>query len=102
VTRRGQPRGIGEAIRAAREDVAPATPLAEVQAVWREAVGERIAARAWPLREHDGVLTVGCTAATWAQELDLLQDELRARLNSALGSQPVRGLRFVVDAAGAS
>ena len=36
------------------------------------------------MRERDGVVTVGCRAATWAQELDLLQDELLERLNRAL------------------
>jgi Dna[CI] antecedent DciA-like protein len=44
------------------------------------------------------VLTVACGAATWAQELDLLQGELLERLNSALaesGSGAARGLRFV-------
>jgi predicted nucleic acid-binding Zn ribbon protein len=97
VTRRGHLRGIGDAIRAARADAEPATPLAAVQAVWSETVGERIAARAWPLRERDGVLTVGCAAATWAQELDLLQAELLPRLNAALGPRELTGLRFVVD-----
>ena len=36
------------------------------------------------------MVTVGCRAATWAQELDLLQDELLERLNAALGPRPRR------------
>lgn len=98
MTRRAQPRALGEAIRRVRSETSPATPLAAAQAVWRDAVGERIAAHARPLRERDGVLTVGCEAATWAQELDLLSGELLARVNAALGATPLRGLRFVVDA----
>jgi predicted nucleic acid-binding Zn ribbon protein len=96
VTRRAQPRAFGEALRTAREEVAPATPLAMVQSVWRAAVGERIAAQAQPLKERDGVVTIACGAATWAQELDLLQDELLERLNAALEPQQVIRLRFVV------
>ena len=101
MTRRAQPRAFGEAIGEARAAAAPATPLAAVQDVWRGAVGERIADRATPLRERDGVVTVGCSAATWAQELDLLQDELLERLNAALDAAPIRSLRFVVDHAAA-
>ena len=96
MTRRAQPRALGDALQALRSEAEPATPLAAVQGVWRAAVGERIAAQAEPLRERDGVVTVGCSAATWAQELDLLQDELLARLNASLGARPIRGLRFVV------
>jgi hypothetical protein len=40
------------------------------------------------------VLTVACRAATWAEELDLLADELLGRLNAALVDGSVRGLRF--------
>ena len=48
------------------------------------------------MRERDGVITVECRAATWAQELDLMQDELLERLNAALGEPRVAGLRLVV------
>jgi predicted nucleic acid-binding Zn ribbon protein len=90
------PHSIGAAIRSARAEVEPATLLAAAQSVWREAAGERIAREARPVREREGEITVCCRAATWAQELDLLQDELRGRLNLALGSARVSGLRFVV------
>ena len=97
MTRRAQPRVFADALKGVRAEVEPATSLAAVQSVWRAAMGARIAARARPLKEKDGVITVGCSAATWAQELDLLQDDLLARLNAALGPRDVRGLRFVVD-----
>ena len=97
MTRRAHPRAFATALRELQTEVEPQTPLATVQSVWRSAMGERIAAQARPLKERDGVITVGCRAATWAQELDLLHDDLLVRLNAALGSQPVRGLRFVVD-----
>ena len=69
---RRAPRPVSEAIRAAVEPIAPATPLAAVQSVWPDAVGEKIAAQTTPVSERDGVITVACRSATWAQELDLL------------------------------
>jgi predicted nucleic acid-binding Zn ribbon protein len=96
MTRRAQPRRLGESVRALRADAQPATLLAAVQGCWRAALGERIAAESRPLRERDGVITVECRAATWAQELDLMQDELLAKLNQALGGDRVAGLRLVV------
>ena len=43
------------------------------------------------------VVTVRCRAATWAQELDLLQGELLARLNAAIA--PRRSRRFASSSA---
>jgi predicted nucleic acid-binding Zn ribbon protein len=94
--RRAAPRALGDTIRAVRADTAPRTLLAATQSVWLEALGERIAGEAHPTAERDGVITVSCAAATWAQELDLLQDELRGRLNEALAEGEIRALRFVV------
>ena len=73
---RARPEMLGESIRALRRETQPATLLAAVQGCWREALGAEIAAQAQPVREREGTITVECRAATWAQELDLLQDEL--------------------------
>jgi len=73
--------------------LAPATTLARVQEVWERAAGPAIAAAARPTAERDGALTVTCTAAVWAQELELMAEELIARLNAALGADAVRRLR---------
>jgi predicted nucleic acid-binding Zn ribbon protein len=96
--RRGRPRAIGGAIGAIREEVRPATPLAAVLAAWPEAVGERIAGEAQPVSERDGVVTIACRAATWAQELDLLADELLERLRARAEIGRIERLRFVVSA----
>jgi predicted nucleic acid-binding Zn ribbon protein len=96
VSPRDGPRSIGEAIRGVRAESQPATLLAAVQSVWREAAGARIAREARPVRERDRVVTVSCAAATWAQELDLLQEELLERLNRALAPRRISALRFVV------
>jgi predicted nucleic acid-binding Zn ribbon protein len=82
--RRRTPRPLGEALRSAVDSVEPATPLAAVQTVWAEAVGERIAAAASPVAERDGVITVACGSASWAQELDLLAEEISAQVRAKL------------------
>jgi predicted nucleic acid-binding Zn ribbon protein len=96
VNRRASPKPLGDSVRALRSQVEPATLLAAVQGCWAEAVGERIAAEARPVREREGTITVECRAATWAQELDLLQDELVLKVNEALAEPRVRRLRLVV------
>ncbi len=102
------PQRFGKALRAARAEVAPRTLLAAVQGVWAEVAGPAVAAEGEPVAERDGVITVACRSATWAHELDLLQDELLPRLNAALaGSERERAgaswrverLRFTADAA---
>ena len=94
------PRPLSAALQAAVEPLAPATLLAGVQACWEEAVGERIAAQASPVSERDGVVTVACRSATWAQELDLLADQVSAKLRELLpDGVDLRGLRFSVGEA---
>jgi predicted nucleic acid-binding Zn ribbon protein len=73
--------------------LAPATTLARVQELWERTTGPAIAAAAIPTAERDGVLTVRCAAAVWAQELDLMAVDLLPRLNSALGGEVIRELR---------
>jgi predicted nucleic acid-binding Zn ribbon protein len=96
VTRRRAPRQAGEAFRAARDRVAPKTGLAAVQAAWSEALGERLAAVASPVSERTGTLTVECTDGVWAQELDLMQDQLLDRLREVLGERAPQALKFRV------
>jgi predicted nucleic acid-binding Zn ribbon protein len=91
--RRRDPRPLSHAIAALADRLAPQTTLAEVQRVWPAAVGEAIAAQAAPTGERDGLLTVTCSSAVWAQELDLMGPELVGRINAALGVDAVRALR---------
>lgn len=82
-----------------RRALVPPGLLARVQECWTEVAGPLVAREATALRARDGVVTVGCSSAVWAQELELLGPELRAALNGALtepGEEPpVRRLRFV-------
>jgi predicted nucleic acid-binding Zn ribbon protein len=90
---RAAPRPLAAALAQFTGTLAPASPLARVQEVWDSAVGPAVAASARPTAERDGVLTVTCAAAVWAQELDLMAAELIPRLNTALGADGVRELR---------
>ena len=68
---RYEPRPLSSALADLTATLAPASTLARVQTVWDRAVGPAIAGSARPAAEHDGVLTVICAAAVWAQELDV-------------------------------
>jgi predicted nucleic acid-binding Zn ribbon protein len=100
VSRRRAPRPASNAIRVAREQAAPQTPLAAIQAIWPEAVGPELAARAEPVAERDGEVTVECADAVWAQELDLMQLQLLERLRERLGEAAPRSLRFRMNQVG--
>jgi predicted nucleic acid-binding Zn ribbon protein len=91
--RRRGPRPVGVALDRLTVAIAPATLLAEVQRVWPQAAGEAFARAAEPVSERDGVVTVSCASAVWAQELDLLSERVIAALNDALGRPAVRRLR---------
>ncbi|HEX5225882.1 MAG TPA: DciA family protein [Solirubrobacteraceae bacterium] len=90
---RRAPRPISGALDALASRVAPATPLARAQEAWPRAAGPAIAAAATPTAEREGVLTITCEAAVWAQELDLMSEQLIAALNAELGAGIVRELR---------
>ncbi|MHB8241127.1 MAG: DciA family protein [Solirubrobacteraceae bacterium] len=90
---RAAPRMLASALGDLTASISPATKLARVQGIWEQVAGPAIACSARPSAERDGVLTVSCEAAVWAQELDLMADALIARLNAALGEEAIRELR---------
>jgi predicted nucleic acid-binding Zn ribbon protein len=101
--RRG-PRSLATALGEARRRAQPITLLAAVQGAWVAVAGARVAEEAEPVAERDGVVTIACRSATWAQELDLLSPELVRRLNAALSASgqespygAVTALRFTAD-----
>jgi hypothetical protein len=91
--RRSGPRPVATALERLTAELAPATLLAEVQRVWEPAAGEMFASRCIPEGERGGVVTVACSSAVLAQELDLLSELVVARLNEQLGRAAVRALR---------
>ncbi len=91
--RRRGPRSVSVALSALAEEIAPATLLAEVQSVWPAAAGEAFSLAGRPVAERDGTVTVACSSAVWAQELDLMSERVRERLNEQLGRPAVKRLR---------
>lgn len=94
---RRAPRPASSALRTALEKAAPKTPLAKLQSAWPELVGARIAAAADPVSERDRTVAVACRDSVWAQELDLMQDQLLMRLRDRLGDDAPKALRFRVE-----
>lgn len=94
MSRRSAPRPATGALRAALERAAPKTRLAAVQAAWAEVVGERVAAAAQPVAEREDAVVVECSDPVWAEELDLMQEQLLERLRERLGERAPRTLRF--------
>ena len=90
---RASPRPLAALVGELERELTPATTLARVQEVWSRAAGPAIGAAAQPTAERDGVLTVSCEAAVWAQELDLMAGELIPRLNTLLGGERICELR---------
>ena len=70
-----------------------ADPARGGPAAWADAVGEKIAGVAEPVAERAGGVTIACKSAVWAQELDLMQDDISGRLGEAMDSPPA-ALRF--------
>jgi predicted nucleic acid-binding Zn ribbon protein len=95
VSHRRSPRPLSIALEQIRDDLAPETLLAEAQRVWSQAVGPTIAQEAQPTGERRGVLTISCSAAVWAQELDLMGPSIIEALNSRLRGGHVVRLRCV-------
>jgi predicted nucleic acid-binding Zn ribbon protein len=98
--RRG-PRPLSSALQVLRDDLAPATLLADVQRAWPEAVGPAVATQARPVAERGRVVTISCSGSVWAQELDLMAPAIIERLNGGLRAGEVTRLRCVaVDLSG--
>jgi predicted nucleic acid-binding Zn ribbon protein len=95
VRRRG-PRPLALALDRLTAELAPPTVLAEVQRAWPAAAGTLFAERAQPYAERDGEVSVRCAEAVIAQELDLMSERVRTRLNEAIGRPAVRRLRIRV------
>jgi predicted nucleic acid-binding Zn ribbon protein len=93
--RRRAPRPLSAALEDALGETSPPGLLAGVQSVWADVAGPAVAREAEPVAERDGVVTIACESAVWAQELELLAPDLVARLNGRLGpGLAVAGLRF--------
>lgn len=94
---RHQPRRLGESLSDLLSGSAPRTLLADAQTAWPDAVGKTIAAASEPVAERQGRITIACATGAWAQELELMSDALRSRLEAIVGEDRITALRFTAD-----
>ncbi len=86
---------IGPEVRRELNRFGSAGRMADVVTVWPVAVGETVAANAWPARlARDGTLHVNAGSSTWAFELQQLEVEIAGRLRDTLGEAAPARLRF--------
>jgi predicted nucleic acid-binding Zn ribbon protein len=89
------PQPIGEEVRRELGRFGPQGAMGEIVAAWPAAVGQAIAANAWPTRvARDGTLYVATSSSAWAFELTQLEETVRARLAEDLGKAAPPRLRF--------
>ena len=89
------PGPIGDEVRRELGRFGPAGLIADIAAVWPDAVGGSIARNAWPARiSRDGTLHVATNSSAWAFELGLLEADIRARIAAAVGEGAPQRLRF--------
>ncbi|HEX3266404.1 MAG TPA: DUF721 domain-containing protein [Gaiellaceae bacterium] len=87
---------IGDAVRSELGRFGTAGEMAELVAVWPQAVGETVARNAWPARlTRDRTLHVNASSSAWAFELQQLESEIAGRLQEVLDEGTPRKLRFV-------
>jgi hypothetical protein len=71
--------------------------MTELLEVWPAAVGDSIAANAWPARiARDGTLHVNTSSSSWAFELAQLAPTIVDKLAEKLGEKGPKALRFAV------
>lgn len=61
---------------------------------WDEAVGESIAALTLSKRFDNGVFTVRLNSSVLRMQLEMIKDDIRARMNSSLGDELVKTLNL--------
>jgi hypothetical protein len=86
---------IGDEVRRELGRFGSAGQMADLVVAWPGAVGETVAANAWPARlARDGTLHVAAASSTWAFELQQLEPEIAERLRATLGAAAPTRLRF--------
>ena len=91
------PTRLGDVLRAALARLPNAQEVADhaLWAKWEAVVGPTLAAHVRPRRLRRGILLVTVDSPAWMLEVQFLKQDLRQRLNAALGRPVVRDV-FVV------
>lgn len=91
-----QIKDVGSSIRQLVDDLGIREKIAEYDAVlqWESLVGEHIAKAASAVKIVKGVLFVKVKSSAWRNELSLRKQEIIGTLNTALGQEIVKDIRF--------
>ena len=63
--------------------------------LWNEVVGEKISKNTEAISVEHGILTVTVSSAAWRQELVFKQQEIINQLNTKLGQNTIKEVRFI-------
>lgn len=90
---------LGDALGAWARSADKRGGLSKARAVslWPEIAGEEIAKHTLGVSLNQETMSVHVDSHVWAAELSLLAEELKDRLNAALGEETVRQMRFTVS-----
>lgn len=66
-------------------------------AQWEEYVGPTVAQNAEPVSYHRGVLYLWVRNSAWMQQMIFMKDPIQNAINTKLGRNFVRGIRFTLD-----
>ncbi len=61
---------------------------------WEDIVGQQIAEKSKPEKLKDGILFVSVASSTWANELNLMSQQLILKVNSFTGLKVIKDIRF--------
>lgn len=61
---------------------------------WSEIVGIEIGKKTKPEKLYKGLLYISVANSTWANELSLMTEQLVRKINTYIGEQLVKGIRF--------
>jgi hypothetical protein len=99
--RKGRTVRVGEALRSLirASDRGGGLLKARATEVWEDVVGADIASHTVGMGVRAGELNVHVDSHAWATQLTLMAEDLRERVNQALGENAVRSIRFTVSRA---
>jgi hypothetical protein len=67
---------------------------AKAIAFWDDIVGDNIAKNAKAFRARKGILYVAVKSSVWASELQMMEPEIRKKINEYLNNNVIKELRF--------
>jgi predicted nucleic acid-binding Zn ribbon protein len=71
-------------------------PIGRLSADWASVVGARVAAESAPVSLDGGVLVIAASSGPWGAQVRFLAEEIRKKVNGALGAEHVQRVQIVV------